>query len=156
MVVPAESDALLIRRRYAASPKVVYDLWTRPEFLAKWLRPSDDFTHQLIEVNPAVGGRYRIAFESPEGKVDVVSGEYLEVVRPERLVFSWMWDPPNEHAGVNSQVTVEFRDVDGETELSLTHELTNPVMKEHHNMGWTGALDQIPKLLSELKNAEAG
>ena len=113
MVAPADADALVIRRRFAATPRVVYDLWTRPEFLAKWFRPSAEFTHQFVEVAPTVGGRYRVAFEASDGRVDVVSGEYLEVDPPRRLTFSWMWEPPNEHAGIDSRVTVEFQDVDG-------------------------------------------
>ena len=155
MVAPAEASPLVIRRRFAAAPGIVFDLWTRPELIAKWLRPRNDFTHQFIEVDFTVGGRYRIAFESPEGKVDVVAGEYLEIVPAERIVFSWMWEPPNENAGIDSQVTVEFREVDGGTELVLTHGLTDPEMKEHHKMGWSGALDQIPELLSELEAGEA-
>ncbi len=156
MVAPAEASPLVIRRRYVAAPKVVFELWTCAELLAKWLRPSPDFTHQFIEAEPVVGGSYRIAFESPDGKVDVVAGEYLDVDPPARLVFSWKWEPPSEHAGIDSRVTVEFLDVDGETELILTHGLTDSGMKESHNMGWSGALDQIPNLLSELKSGEAG
>lgn len=151
MVVPTEPDALVLRRRYAATADVVFDLWTRPELLAKWFRPSPEFTHHFVEVDARVGGRYRVAFESPEGQVDVVGGEYLEIVPAERLVFSWMWEPPNEHAGIESSVTVEFQEVDGETELVVIHQLTDPVMRERHGEGWTGALDQIPHLIQDLQ-----
>lgn len=156
MVAPNESDGLVIRRRYAAPPHVVFEFWTRPEFLAKWLRPSAEYTHQFVEVDPTVGGRYRIAFEAPDGRVDVVGGEYLEVTPPNRLAFSWKWEPPNQHAGIDSKVIVQFREIDGETELLLTHDLADPVMKEEHNQGWTGALDQIADLIVELNISEAG
>ena len=155
MVASSETDDLVIRRRYSAPPDVVFGLWTRPEFLSKWFRPSPDYSHQFVEVDARVGGRYRVAFESPEGKVDVVGGEFLAVDPPGRLVFSWMWEPPNQHAGINSKVSVEFNEFDGETELVLTHGLTNAVMKEEHNMGWSGALDQIADIILELPNADS-
>lgn len=154
MVAPTETDSLIIRRRYSAKPQVVYDLWTRPDFLVKWFRPSGEYTHQLVEVDPRVGGRYRVAFEAPDGRVDVVGGEYLEVTPSQRLVFSWMWEPPNEHAGIASKVIVEFLEVDGETELVVTHKLSDPEMREQHYMGWAGALDQIPDVIRELNQGE--
>jgi len=151
MVAPAEADALIIRRRYSAKPDVVFELWTKTELLAKWFRPSAEFTHQLVEVDVRVGGRYRVAFKSPDGRVDVVAGEYLEVESPQRLTFSWMWEPPNEHAGVESRVTVQFTEVDGETELVLTHRIPDKETRESHLRGWTGALEQIPDLICELE-----
>ena len=146
MVAP-ETDTLVIRRRYAAKPSVVFELWTQPELLAKWFRPSAEFTHRVMEVDARAGGRYRVGFESPDGQIDVVGGEFIEVVRCQRLSFSWMWEPPNEFAGVESHVTVDFREVDGETELVLTHALADPQMRARHMEGWTGALDQILGLI---------
>ncbi len=154
MVASADPDSLVLRRRYKATPDVVYQLWTRPEFLAKWLRPSSDFRHQMIEVDARVGGKYRIAFESPEGRVDVVAGEYLEVTPGRRLSFSWMWEPPNEHAGIPSEVVVDFLDIDGETELVLTHRISDAEMRESHTMGWSGALDQIPDAIDDGRRSE--
>lgn len=151
MVAPAETNELVIRRRYAAAPSVVFELWTQPELLAKWFRPSPEFTHQAIEIDAKVGGRYRVAFRSPDGRVDVVGGEYLEVAPSKRLAFSWTWEPPNEHAGIESKVIVDFLEIGGETELVLTHGLSDLEMRNSHNEGWSGALDQIPNLLSTSK-----
>lgn len=154
MVAPSQTETVVIRRRYAAKPEVVFELWTQPEWLAKWLRPSAEFTHRVVEVDARVGGRYRFAFVSPEGRVDVVGGEYLEVVPPERLAFSWIWEPPNEHAGIESKVTVDFHRVEGETELVLSHGLANQEMRQRHMEGWNGALEQIPELIDEIKGSE--
>ncbi|MCA9265849.1 MAG: TfoX/Sxy family protein [Planctomycetales bacterium] len=68
MVAPSDRDALVIHRRYAASPEKLFDLWTRPEFLAQWMRPSVEYAHRCLELDVNVGGRYRIAFESPDGQ----------------------------------------------------------------------------------------
>lgn len=151
MVAPAESnDTLTLRRRYAANPAVVFELWTQPELLAKWFRPTADYSVRVTELDPRVGGRYRVMFESQDGITDVVGGEYLEVVPSQRLAFTWMWEPPNVHAGVSSKVLIEFNDVDGETELILTHGISDPEMRAQHMEGWSGALDQIPAVISVI------
>ncbi|MEL6106437.1 MAG: SRPBCC domain-containing protein [Planctomycetota bacterium] len=153
MVAPSE-DYLVIRRRYAASPEAVFSMWTRAELLSRWLRPSPEYTHLFVEVDATVGGRYRIAFKSPEGKVDVVGGEFLDVSSPSRLVFTWKWEPPNEHSEIDTQVTVDLKEVHGETELVLTHRISDRSMKEEHCVGWSGALDQIPALIPTGGGAE--
>ncbi|QDT44109.1 hypothetical protein Pan241w_42150 [Gimesia alba] len=146
MVAESSEEKLVLRRHYAAVPEVVFQVWTTPDSMRRWFRPSQEFTHQLIEIDLRVGGQYRVSFESPEGIVDVLTGEFLEVAPPHKLVYSWIWEEPNEHAGIETQVTVEFLEQDGGTELVLTHErFTKPDMKERHLGGWSGALD----LLSE-------
>ena len=144
MVAESSDETLVLRRQYAAPPEVVFEVWTTPDSMRRWFRPSQEFTHQLIEVDLRVGGRYRVSFESPEGIVDVLTGEFLEVTPPDKLVYSWIWEEPNEHAGIETQVTVEFLEQDGGTELVLTHErFTRPDMKERHLGGWSGALDLL-------------
>lgn len=150
MVAESSEETLVLRRQYAAVPEVVFQVWTTPDSMRRWFRPSKEFTHQIIEVDLRVGGQYRVAFESPEGVVDVVSGEFLEVTPPYKLVYSWIWEEPNEHAGVDTQVTVEFLEQDGGTELVLTHErFTRAEMKESHLGGWSGALDLLGESLAQ-------
>ena len=99
---------------------------------------------ELIEVDLRVGGKYRIGFESPEGKLDTVAGEFQQIMPNERLVYSWIWEEPHEYAGVETQVTVEFNSQDTGTELILTHRrFAATDMRDDHNMGWSGALNQL-------------
>jgi uncharacterized protein YndB with AHSA1/START domain len=41
----------------------------------------------VAETDPQVGGRFRML----DGSEHESSGEYLEVVKPERLSMSWRW-----------------------------------------------------------------
>ncbi|MCG8653252.1 MAG: SRPBCC domain-containing protein [Pirellulales bacterium] len=150
MVASSSCQPLVLRRAYPASPEIVFQVWTNSEYMKQWFRPSKDFTHRFVEVDLRVGGRYRVAFEAPDGRVDVVGGEFLEITPPGKLVYSWMWEEPNEHAGIPSRVTVEFLRRDGGTELVLTHELADAEMKQRHLEGWTGALDLIPEVVDRI------
>jgi uncharacterized protein YndB with AHSA1/START domain len=104
---------------------------------------------QRGEVDPRVGGRYRIEMRSPNGEAHNVGGVYREVIANEKLVFTWAWDaaPPDEPH--ESLVTVLFKpDGDG-TLLTLTHEkLFDEASRQGHEHGWIGALDKLEKLVA--------
>ncbi|MCA9214728.1 MAG: SRPBCC domain-containing protein [Planctomycetales bacterium] len=87
MVTSSTPGPLVLRRQYDASPELVFSVWTSAEYMKQWFRPSKAFTHQFVEVDLRVGGKYRVAFEGPDGNVDVVGGEFLEVTPPRKLVF---------------------------------------------------------------------
>ena len=105
-----------------------------------------------------VGGSYSLKVKAcmPDGPEEMtVTGKYLEVRSPERLVFTWGWEG-DEYTG--SQVTVDFLALDGGTDLQLTHErLANAASRDRHTHGWTGTFDKLEKLLTpDAEKATAG
>lgn len=149
MVAPETVDRLVLRRQLDAPPAVVFKVWTEPDHMRNWFGPSPEFTNPFIEVDLRQGGRYRIAFLAPDGVQNVVGGEFLHVEPPKKLVYTWQWEPPNEHAGHETQVTVEFLPRGGGTELVLTHDrIPDQAMRQSHEKGWSGALDRLPTEVS--------
>jgi uncharacterized protein YndB with AHSA1/START domain len=149
MVAQPDDNTLVLRRNFDASPATVYQAWTSPEAMRQWLRPTPDFSHNICEIDLCVGGKYRIGFQSPEGQRDTVAGEFQEIEPNERLVYTWIWEQPHDYAGVETQVTVEFNSQDNGTELVLTHRrFAVTEMRDHHSMGWSGALDQLVEFVS--------
>jgi hypothetical protein len=64
-------------------------------------------------------------------------------------VFSWNIEPPDEHAGLQSEVVVAIAARGDGCELHIRHEkLTQPGAGRRHSEGWRGALDQLAALLS--------
>ena len=71
------------------------------------------------------------------------TGEYLEIHRPEKLVFTW-----NSPSVQNSQVTVEFKKLGDCTEVTITHELLpTDALRKGHSEGWTEHLGTLSTLL---------
>ena len=87
MVSSSTPGPLVLRREYDASPEIIFKVWTEAEHMKRWFRPSQAFTHQHVEIDLRVGGQYRVAFEGPDGNVDVVGGEFLEIAPPHKLVY---------------------------------------------------------------------
>lgn len=136
--------SLRVSRVIKASPEEVFAAWTQPEHLKRWSCPEGMEVGDA-QVDLTVGGRYLIRMESPQGKVHTAVGVYREIERPSRLVYTWDWE---EESIGETIVTVEFNDLDGSTEVVLTHELfPNAEAKVGHEEGWTSCLGRLDKLL---------
>jgi uncharacterized protein YndB with AHSA1/START domain len=135
--------SLTLVRRIAARPSIVFDALTTPEGIAHWWGP-DAGPVLLAETDVRVGGRYRVRFCMLDGREHESSGEYLEVVRPERLAMSWRWmdgEDPGE-----SLVEIHLRAIAEGTELTLTHSrLHDEATRRSHERGWNGALDKLER-----------
>jgi uncharacterized protein YndB with AHSA1/START domain len=79
----ASDRELVIQRIFDAPRARVFDAWTKVEHVVNWFGPSE-FTAPFCEIDFRVGGSYRICMRAPEGEDHWVSGEYREIVEPER------------------------------------------------------------------------
>ncbi len=77
--------SLTLVRRIRARPQVVFDAVTTAEGIAQWWGP-DAGPVLAAEADPRVGGRYRVRFRMLDGTEHESSGEFLEIVRPERVL----------------------------------------------------------------------
>jgi uncharacterized protein YndB with AHSA1/START domain len=137
-----------VRRRLRAAPDQVFAAFAKEELLSQWLSPSPEIALTVLEFDFRVGGAYRFAYDVPGKKTVIVVGSYQEIEPPSRIVFSWIIEPPDEHAGIDSEVTITITpDGDG-TELLIRHEkLMQPDAAERHSEGWRGAVNQLAALL---------
>ncbi len=142
----ADVTVLRIERTFDAPAEDVFDAWTNPEVLRRWWNPYPDGRVPVAEVDARVGGAYRIGMESPDGTARTVQGEYREVSRPERLVYTWAWVEEDGSTGHVSTVTVSFRDEGGRTRLVLEHsDLPTAESRERHGAGWNACLANLER-----------
>ncbi len=106
------------------------------------MRPGN-FTHATVTVDPRVGGGFRIVMEGRTGGGNFEHrGEYLAIVPPSLLSFTWFSHATDHQPTV---VTIEFHERGTGTELVLTHRHLAPKAVEAHRGGWT----DIVRLLNE-------
>jgi uncharacterized protein YndB with AHSA1/START domain len=129
------SQLVQISRTLPAPPERVWAALTDAEQLRAWFWPSSFDT--TVTADARVGGRYRIASTNPEM---AVSGEYLEVAQPQRLVTTWQWD--GEEA--SSTVRIDLLGNERGSGLVLTHEGLAPDAVAEHQQGWSDCLDRLP------------
>ena len=147
MAEQASELALHIERVLHASRPLVFEACIDPEELAKWWGPAG-FTSPSIEIDPRVGGSYRIAMQPPDGELFYLRGEFREVDPPNRLVYTFVWEEPTPD-DQETVVTLSFRDLGRNTALVLDQ---GPFATEErralHEAGWTDSLERLEASLA--------
>jgi uncharacterized protein YndB with AHSA1/START domain len=135
--------SLTLVRRIRARPQIVFDAVTTAEGIAQWWGP-DAGPVLVAEADARVGGRYRVRFRRMLDSTEYESsGEFLEIVRPERVVMSWRWKDGVPEAG-ESRVEMTLKAVPEGTELTFVHsQLRDEETRRSHEEGWAGALDKL-------------
>jgi len=134
------ATSVTLVRRIEAPAARVYAAWTDPAKLARWWA-QDSAQVVGVEVDPRVGGAYRVQMLGADGGASEAAGVYLELTPPERLVFSWALIPGS---GRRSTVTVQIKADGAACELTLTHEGdADPDTWANRRIGWGAALDRL-------------
>lgn len=138
-------QSLSFRRNLKAPCDLVFRAWTDPELMRLWLHPGPEWSNPIVEVDLRPGGHYRISFQNEDGsQPEYLNGEYLEIVHNKRLVYTWIWEEPNEFADIESVVTVDFMGTETGTEVHLVHsEFGTEAMHARHSEGWIPTLDGL-------------
>jgi uncharacterized protein YndB with AHSA1/START domain len=131
-----------VTRRFSAPPERVFDAWLDPEKAGRFLYATEEGEMVRVEIDARVGGRYSIV-ERRDGQDVEHTGEYLEIDRPHRLVFTLQVPLYSEQA---DRVTVEIEPADHGCELTLIHE-TSPQWADQAGDGWKMILDTLVNVL---------
>jgi uncharacterized protein YndB with AHSA1/START domain len=150
--VTAQSDREIVMTRIFDAPRnLVFDAYTRPELLKRWLGIFGGWSMPVCEVDLRVGGKYRWVWRNTDGREMGVGGVYREVVPPERLVntekFDDAWYPGE------SLITATFVEQGGKTTLTATMryestEARDAVIKSPMESGVAKSYDKLAELLA--------
>ena len=139
---PPVEPALVLRRVYPAPAQRVFDAWTKPELVVRFLG-TGDVTVPEAQMDVRTGGTYTIVMRMPDGERWNVGGVYRDVSPPKRLCMTWRWEEDNPADEYDTLLTLEFNEVEGGTELVLTHEQFASVdSRDRHQEGWTKIMAQ--------------
>ena len=138
---PHNSTTLVLRRAFTASRERVFRAWITPAALESWLRPRG-MSMTVRSLDARVGGSF--CFDLEDGSS--VIGTYLQIVPPEKLVFTWSGEAIQ---GRETVVTLDFLDQGPVTEVVLTHEgLSTPERRALAEGGWPSLFDALASVLS--------
>jgi uncharacterized protein YndB with AHSA1/START domain len=148
-------QAVVIERILDAPANIIWQMWTEPAHFAAWYGP-DGATIPVAKMDVRVGGTRLVGMElqTPDGTMQMwFSGEYREVVEPERLVYTESVSDPNGNVlspsemgmppdhPITTEVIVELTDLGGRTKMVMTH-LGIPG-DSPGAAGWSMALDKL-------------
>jgi uncharacterized protein YndB with AHSA1/START domain len=139
---------VVARRRYDAPAEAVFRAFTEPALLVRWFAPGRDTRLEILAHDLCVNGAYRFRYHHPTGGSDVVAGRFREISPPKRLAFTWTWEPPDPHAGIETLVTVELSAEAGGTRVAIRHErFPDRATRDRHRSGWSTTLPRLAPVL---------
>jgi uncharacterized protein YndB with AHSA1/START domain len=146
--MPRDETSIEIRRQLSAAPQRVFDAFADVRRLQRWLSPSPDVLMTALRFEFRQGGAYRFEYLLPGGMTAVVGGLFHAIIPPSHIEMSWIWEPPDEHAGIDSRVMIRIAPDGAGTQLVIVHErLARPESAARHTQGWHGALDRLAEML---------
>jgi uncharacterized protein YndB with AHSA1/START domain len=150
ITTPSERE-IAMTRAFDAPRSLVFDAWTRPELLKRWLGVRGGWSLAVCEVDLRVGGAYRFVWRGPNGKEMGMGGVYREIVRPERLVATEKFDDPwYEGEALDTTVLVEQggRTTVTTTVLYESKEVRDAVLKTPMATGMVESYDKLDEVLA--------
>lgn len=133
---------IVLTRDIAAPRALLFRLWTEPEHLMRWWGPQTT-TASSVSVDLREGGAWRHCILTAEGREYWSHGHYLEIVPPERLVFTFAWENREGRPEHPMQVTVEFHELGEKTRLVFRKaQLPDDTELKLQTGGWEQALDK--------------
>jgi len=124
----------------------VFDAWLNPKMLSKFMRGLPDMADTDVEIDAREGGHFTFIMHLGDEKIPH-TGEYLEISRPDKLVFTWA----SQYSVVdNSTVTLNFIKIDdNKTNILLTHvKFIDEAARSGHEEGWSNVLDKLNEVMS--------
>ena len=143
---PTDRD-VVVTRVVDAPRRIVFDAYTKPEHLQKWLLGPPGWTMPICEMDLRPGGKWRYGWRKSDGAEMVMGGLVREVVPPEKLVTTERWGPEWPET-VN---TVVFTEAAGRTTITLT--ITYPSQEARDaalKTGMKGGMDESFNRLDNL------
>jgi uncharacterized protein YndB with AHSA1/START domain len=115
-----------------AAPETVWEFFVDPEKLTRWKGMN-------ANLEPRPGGMYRC--EVIPGHIAL--GEYVELDKPNRLVFTWGWEGNDGVPPGSSTIEVDFVSEGNGTSLHFVHHLMSAEAVASHAEGWNHYLPRL-------------
>ncbi len=129
-----------VEKTIEAPIEKVFDAWLNPKILAQFMMPMPGMSKSDVENDAREGGDFSIVMHVGSDEL-LHTGKYLEIKRPDKLVFTWV-----SHCSVdNSIVTLNFKKIDNKkTNITLSHvKFIDEATRSDHEGGWTGILNKL-------------
>jgi uncharacterized protein YndB with AHSA1/START domain len=133
----------------AATPEVVFEFFVDPAKLTRWL--AVDAT-----LDPRPGGVCHQVHEDTDGQRYDMHGEFVEVVPPSRVVFTWGFVSGAGVAPGSSTVEVTFTPDRGGTHVRLVHRDLPASAVGDHAGGWTTMLERLATAVTSGSSGRSG
>ena len=158
LTVTTPSDREILMTRVFDAPRdLVFEAHTSCEHMSNWWGPRR-YQVASCEFDFRPGGAWRIVHRGPEGEEHGFHGEFRELVRPERIVWTFEYEGMPGHVSVQ---TLTLEEHDGKTTLTSTSvfdtaEDRDGMLESGMESGAAESMDRLDEYLEVLKGRAGG
>jgi uncharacterized protein YndB with AHSA1/START domain len=144
---------LVITRLFNAPARIVFDAWTKPEFVRRWWAPEClEVSLVSVEADVRVGGKWRYTLKPKQHPQFAFYGEYQEITPYSRLRYTSIYEP---FPDAPTQTTVSFEDRGDKTFLISSEVYASPealqgALASGMETGMRATMDQLDALVQSL------
>lgn len=140
---------ITLHHTITADIETVFNAWVTPEILTTWYAPVEGWVVGHAEVEPGVGGHYRISFgPPPAGDAYTEEGTYTVFEPVHRL--AWTGTVTGDGEGDILEISVTFESHGERTVVTVTETgLRTAEAFEEHSEGWRATLAQLSVALED-------
>lgn len=121
-----------LTQRVAAPRETVFQFLVDPALVVRWMGTA-------VDITPEAGGQFWLDVNGN----DIATGTYVEVVPPERVVFTWGWEGSTDVPPGSSTVTINLEADGDDTVVELLHGGLPGGPADEHEKGWTPILARL-------------
>ena len=150
VTTPSDRE-VAVSRTFNAPRRLVFDAYTKPEMVKRWLYGPEDWPLAVCEIDLKPGGALRYVWRHREKGDMGMGGVFREITPPERIVHTELFD--QDWTGGETLVTTIFDERDGRTTVTSTvryssKEARDGALKTGMIEGWSQGLDRLDALLA--------
>jgi len=152
---------LQITRVFDAPRELVWKAWTDPDQMKQWRGPRE-FEARNLTADVRPGGKWRTClhsdgFDTGDGQKRSLDlwqgGEYVELVEPERLVFTFHWEEGTDLPEHDTVITITLEEKNGQTTMNFHQTFfVTEEDRDGHMRGWNSSFDRLNDFLREVKH----
>jgi uncharacterized protein YndB with AHSA1/START domain len=156
--VTTPSDREIVMTRVFDAPRdLVFEAHTSCEHMSRWWGPRK-YEVVSCEIDFRPGGKWRIVHRDPDDEEYAFHGEYREIVRPDRIVWTFEFEGMPGHVSVE---TLTLEDHDGKTTFTGTSVFDSVadrdgMLESGMESGAAETMDRLDEYLEVLKGRAAG
>jgi uncharacterized protein YndB with AHSA1/START domain len=155
VTTPSDTE-IRMTRLFDAPRRLVFEVLTRPEHVRRWWgNLGEGYSVPVCEIDLRPGGKWRFMGRGPDGDIPAFYGEFSEIVPPERIVQTEIFEPYPDAPGVNTTILTEEN---GKTRVTVTSaygskEIRDMVLQSGMETGAAISYDRLEDVARELAGA---
>lgn len=158
--LPSDHEVSVVRT-FNAPRALVYEAYTTPALMQRWLLGPPGWTMPVCEMDVRVGGTFQWRWRSDEdGSEFGFHGEFLEVEAPVKLRHTENFDPGHtgeDMGGGQAMITVRFSERSGVTTVTTLMDYGSKEARDAAlSTGMTDGMEISYQMLDGLLAEEAG